>query len=431
MRPSGARTFYSENVRTVPLWRALQLSAIALASVSLAGYWTMTSTAGEARRVAQTTPGTPPQFTMLLAGRDIAYCYYHTPCKDQNSPEARKMTNTDTIMLLRVSASGVNVLSIPRDTQAGEFRTDLTWSAQKVNASYSFGGPERLVQRVEEITGDRIDYYAVVKTTYVASVIDALGGLDVNVPEPGIEWIDNAANVNFKLSPGQHHLAGPEAVLYMRVRKGFGDDYGRMDHQKAAIAQLVGKLKSARGLAALPTLLFGFQEGVETNADPAMLEQMRPFLGDYALNFATLPTTEIRGTTNLAPDRAALARLWGSGAPTLVAQQKASVRIFDASGENLGQKLAWALKGRGYVVSNVEAQPAHDESSQVFTVDEVGSATDLASLLGLPRLQGLRFPVETGEVGVLLGRDALQHFAELAALNPPRESAHLNGVTHD
>lgn len=419
MKQPQPTTFYSERGRTVPGWRAWQLSAIALSTLSLAGYWVLTSTAGEARRALMTTPGEPPRFTLLLAGRDIAYCGYHLPCEDQNSERARRETRTDSIMLIKVDGADVNVLNIPRDTQVGNFEPGLTWDVQKVNAAYAFGGPERLAQRVEEITGERIDYYAVVRTTYVASVIEALGGLNVNVPEPGIAFDDNAAKLHLHLKPGPQRLGGTDGVAYLRMRKGVGDDYGRMDHQKAAIAQLVDRLRTPVGLsAALPTILGQFRDGVETNADPAIVQQLVPYLSEYKLNFATLPTTEIRGTSNLMPDREALARLWGGGDNlTQVADRRATLRVFDASGEGLGAKLAWALQARGYVVTEIEDVPPSDETSQVFTLDEIPGAGEVARLLDLPRLQGLRFPVASGEVAVYLGRDAATRYAALAALD--------------
>lgn len=403
--------------RTVPVWRAWQLAALTLSTLSLAGYWTLTSTAGEARRAAINTPtGEPPRFTVLLAGRDIAYCYYRTPCQDQNSERARRETRTDTLMLMKVDGTRVNILTIPRDTQIGG-ENAFEAGYQKVNAAYAFGGPEQLVSRVEELTGDRIDYYAVVRTDYVAAVITALGGLVVNVPTR-IKFDDFAADLHVDLQPGPQRLGGKEAVAFLRMRKGVGDDYGRMDHQKAAIAQLVDKLRTPGGLAgALPTILRGLSGSVETNADPALVQAMVPYLGEYKLSFATLPTREIKGSTNLAVDREALAALWGGGGATLASEGKAAVRIFDASGANLGARVAWALRARGFHVSGVSRQDVSGERSQVFTLDEVSSAENVSRWLDLPRLQGLRFPVESGEVGVYLGADAAVRYAEL--LNVP------------
>lgn len=395
-----------------PRWRAGQVFGLSLAALTLWGYALLTSGEGAAPVVA----GEVPQFTVLLAGRDVVYCYYRQPCRDQDQRTGLYQTpNTDTIMLAKVSAAGVDVLSIPRDTNVGDYDFRSSPASQKVNSRYWTGGPTGLTRAVEEITGERVDAYMIVRTDYVERVIDALGGLDVTVPEPGIEWIDQAAGADLRLSPGKHHLGGQEAVWFLRVRKAFGDDYGRIDHQKQALTQLAGRLKTPQGLAALPTIMGGVGNGVETNLDPALLPTLLPHLPQLKLRFATLPTSPIRGTYNLAVDRERLAQVWGDLAPANPATEAPRIRVWDASGVQLGPRLVQALGTVGYPEVSVTELPRSGEASQVLTGPEVAAAGVLAELLGLPRLQGERFPVGAGEVGILLGSGAAQ---ELAALLP-------------
>ena len=395
--------------------RALQAFGLTLSCLSLGGFALLS---GAGRTVASSVlPGTAPQFTVLIAGRDIVYCYYQQPCKDQDQRTGLvQPPNTDTVMLVKVDGARVRVLNIPRDTNVGEFDRGESVAAQKVNSQYFSGGPQALKQAVETITGERVDSYVIVRTDYVERVINALGGLDVTVPEGGIEWIDRAAGVNLQLDAGPHHLEGPDAVLFLRVRKGFGDDYGRIDHQKQALTQLAGRLKSAQGLAALPTILGGIGNGVETNADPNTLAALRPFLPGLKLSFATLPTDEIPGTFNLAVNRERLAALWGDAPAPVTDAPGVKVTVVDASGAGLGEGLRTALTALGYADVQVTVAPPSQEASQVFTQQDVAQAGALADLLNLPRLQGERFPVAAGEVGVLLTRDAQENLKELAAL---------------
>ncbi|MEF2276954.1 LCP family protein [Deinococcus sp. YIM 134068] len=415
---------YPASRRSLARLRALQVAGLSLSALSLGGFAVL-SAPGSAPMSVSVPQGGVPRFTLLLAGRDIVYCAYRTPCRDQEQRTGLfQPPNTDTLMLVRVDAGRVSVLSIPRDTNVGEFDPQGSIAAQKVNSQYWSGGPEALTRAVETITGERVDGYVVVRTDYVARVIDALGGLDVTVPEGGIEWIDQAAGVDLRLPAGNHHLAGEQAVLFLRVRKGFGDDYGRIDHQKQALTQLAGRLRSPRGVAALPTIVGGIGDGVETNADPGLLPSLLPHLPGLRLTFATLPTRPIEGTFNLAADREALARLWGQGAEVtstgVGAVPDVSVRVVDASGANLGPGLERALRTLGYAQVTVETAPPSGEASQTFTGTSVEAANELAGALGLARLQGERFPVSANEVGILLGADARTSLAALADLSGSR-----------
>lgn len=427
LRPGVPGSFQFEFVAPAPAprsrrgVRAVQWGGLTLAALSLGGL-ALLGQPGDAAAGGSS----PPQFTLLVAGRDIVYCAPRTPCADQDQRTGLlQPPNTDTLMVVKVDGSAVNILNIPRDTNVGPFNPELRWAEQKVNSRYWAGGPAALVQAVETITGERIDAYVIVRTDYVARVIDALGGLDVTVPAGGVEWVDRAAGVDLRLPPGPHHLNGEQAVLYLRVRKGVGDDYGRIDHQKQALTQLASRLTSAQGLAALPTILGGIGNGVETDADPTLLTTLLPELPELRLRFATLPTTPIPGTSNLAVNPEALAQVWGGNAAAGRAAASSpgdlvdvTVRIRDASGADLGGRLAGALRALGYARVQVEVVPASREASQVITGLEVAAASQLADTLGLPRLQGERFPVGPGEVGILLGTDARQSLAALRALPP-------------
>ncbi|MBB6098840.1 LCP family protein required for cell wall assembly [Deinobacterium chartae] len=391
-------------------WRALQLTCMVLSVSSLMGYLAMTTQVAEgARAQLIVAPGEAPSFSVLLAGLDVAYCYYHTPCKP-GDPRIQSLSRTDTLMLAIFDKTHVKILSIPRDTW-------VDGTNRKVNAGYPIGGPEQMVHDVETVTGQRIDYYAVVKLSYVEDIIDALGGLDVNAPAP-VDFVDNAAKLRLKLDAGPHHLNGKDAVAFLRMRKapGWGDDYGRMDRQKEAVAQLLDKLRSPQGLSALPSLMAAFSQGVTTNADPGLLQQMVPHLGSYRLQMATLPTHDGQGSYLIA-DRSRLADVLGKDIPeNTVSQPTVPARILDASGQpGLGEALARYLRLRGLEVGQIEVQPKSLERSRVVTLNEVTSAQAYADFLGLARLQALRFPVSYGEVVIYLGADAAERFGGLAA----------------
>lgn len=448
--------------------RSLQISGLTLGALCGGGAALLTlSGSGSATDEAQQRP----EFTFLLAGRDVAYCGYHLRCEDQTQREGLyQEINTDTLMLVRVSGPKVDVLNIPRDTNVGDYDPEQPAASQKINSQYWQGGPQALVRGVERITGSAVNAYVVLNEDYVAELIDALGGLTVTVPPEGIQWVDNAAGINLDLPPGEQHLDGRTAALYLRVRKGVGDDWGRIDHQKQALTQLLSKVRSPQGLRAVPTLLGGFGQNIETNLDPDRLAALLPYLSQLDLAFSTLPTQDIEGSFNLAADHLALSEVWSNpmldgvrreaerqqteeareqalaeadgpatgwesegypatddlnsdelGEDTTAADPtrpaELPIVIRDGSGALLGPALARSLEQVGYQNIRLELHAPSPMSSQVLTQTAPAPAGTLAQLLGLPRLQGQRFGLEGGEVAIWLGTDAPE---ELAALVPLR-----------
>lgn len=384
--------------------RAAQAGGMMFASLALGGYLLLSSPPASAL-AGERSAG---ELTLLLVGRDVSYCAPHTPCEDQDSEQARRSANTDTLMLVRFSPQRVEVVSVPRDTQVGEFDPGRRHGLQKVNNQYAQGGPAQLLAAVGELTNGPVHYYAVVQVAAAARIIDALGGLDVTAPRD-VDFTDNAAGVSLQLPAGQHHLRGEDAVTYLRLRRGFGDDYGRIDNQKLALIQLGERLQSPQGLRALPTLLAELSR-METNLDPAFVQRAlraRP----PQLTFSTLPVEEIPGSSNLRP-LAQGAPVPTAGSAALADLDGLRLEVIDASGvPGLGAAVAGALAGYGLPATLSEA-PVR-ASSAVSTVTRTAEAEALADLLTLPKLQGLRQPAPYSGVAVILGRDAATHFSYL------------------
>lgn len=138
---------------------------------------------------------------------------------------------SDTMMLARVDPKGkkIAIISIPRDTQV-----DLgQYGEEKINAALAFGGPSLAVKAVSELAGVPISHYAEINLDGFSSVVDALGGIEVNVP---IEINDKEAGGH--LLPGVQTLSGGDALVLVRSRHAY-DDYGSGDLYRAANQRLV------------------------------------------------------------------------------------------------------------------------------------------------------------------------------------------------
>jgi LCP family protein required for cell wall assembly len=126
----------------------------------------------------------------------------------------------DTLMLIRAGGGAFRKLSIPRDTYAeipGQ-------SPQKINAAYAFGGAAAQIEAVEGFLDLEIDHVAIVDFTGFEDLIDAVGGVEVNLKHKLCADISGGAGggqggVSIRLPKGESTLTGEKALAYARVRK--------------------------------------------------------------------------------------------------------------------------------------------------------------------------------------------------------------------
>ena len=146
---------------------------------------------------------------------------------------------TDTIMLVHIPGFGSDVpttlVSIPRDSYVpipGQ-------GHDKINAAFAAGGPQLLIQTVEQATGIRLDHYAEIGFGGFAAVVDAFGGVTVCPREP-ID--DPLAGIN--LPAGCQRLDGRNALGYVRSRATPRADLDRMINQREFMAALLHRVAS-------------------------------------------------------------------------------------------------------------------------------------------------------------------------------------------
>ena len=143
---------------------------------------------------------------------------------------------TDTIMLMHLPLRGKPTLvSIPRDS----YVPVPGYGYDKINAAFSIGGPQLLVETVEHNTGLHVDRYAEIGMGGLAGVVDAAGGVEICVAEP-ID--DPLANIN--LQPGCQQMDGPTALGYVRTRATAQGDLDRVVRQREFMTTLVARVLS-------------------------------------------------------------------------------------------------------------------------------------------------------------------------------------------
>ena len=173
---------------------------------------------------------------ILAAGRDRASGLY------------------DSLMLIGFDRDrgSICVLQIPRDTYA-EFTSG---SYKKINGAVaSLGGMDGLVSFLEESLGIDIDGYLSFDLEAVSEVVDAIGGVEVDVPED-MYYEDRDQGLSISLESGIRNLNGKEAEMLIRYRSGYArGDIERLDTQKLFLKALINKVKDTSSLSLLLELL--------------------------------------------------------------------------------------------------------------------------------------------------------------------------------
>lgn len=188
--------------------------------------------------------GQKSSLNILLLGVDYNY--------DSKAQRYTKGARSDTILVLRVEPLGkhLSMLSIPRDLYVG-LGENASYGYDRINAAYSYGGPELTIETVERITGLRIDHYVAVKSDVVAKLVDAVGGVPIEV-EKQMDWDDNWAGLHIHLKPGAQRLSGEQAVGYCRFRRDAEGDFGRIRRQQKFLGALIKELKKPANFTKAP-----------------------------------------------------------------------------------------------------------------------------------------------------------------------------------
>ena len=167
---------------------------------------------------------------------------------------------SDTLMVatLDPKKDQAALMSVPRDTRVKI--KGHGWD--KINAAYAYGsakgGPEageKLAQRtVEDFLGVNMDHYVVVNIQAFQKIIDAIGGIDIDVEKRMYyedPWDDDGGLI-IDLQPGMQHMDGKTAVTYVRYRDEEGD-IGRIKRQQKFMKACMDKVTSPAIIPKLPS----------------------------------------------------------------------------------------------------------------------------------------------------------------------------------
>ncbi|MDZ7799483.1 MAG: LCP family protein [Trueperaceae bacterium] len=408
--------------------RLLQAVGLLVAVLGLVGFWWN-------RDVPRTELGTQQRellgieedafhASFVVAGRDVFYGegeadpIYGEGGRivgwDFQGPSHTRGINTDTILYVQIVDAEVIMVAIPRDLFVGS-------GTRRINGVLAREGSDGLVERVEAIMGVPIDYHAIIDLDIFERVVDALGGVEVNVPER-MYYRDVAGGLEIDLQPGPQVLDGEEAGDFVRYRQFRRGDIDRIDNVKRLAYAMLARVKElhVRAAGALPDLMSTYFDQVETNASPALLRRLIPRIDAFEIRSATLPTRDVvrdgaQGlTTDPAEVESFLATTFGGSARAFRDAPEGTLLITDRSDTpGLGawyrdRLIAYGVPEERLLLREGDLDPS---GTRVVAVADAWSDADYyATLLGtgkqqvadLPRVDGTEIRLE-----LVLGGDAL------------------------
>ncbi|MGP3636636.1 LCP family protein [Streptomyces sp. 24-1644] len=152
---------------------------------------------------------------------------------------------TDSMMILHDGSNGPTLVSLPRDSnveipsfvgsESGKSYKG-TGRTVKLNAAYAEDGPELLVRTVEFNTGLRIDHYVEIGFGGFAQIVDAIGGVELDIPKA---FKDKKSGADFQA--GKQTLDGEQSLAFVRTRHAFSSDLDRTKNQQKFLAALASQ----------------------------------------------------------------------------------------------------------------------------------------------------------------------------------------------
>jgi LCP family protein required for cell wall assembly len=326
------------------------------------------------------------------------------------------------------------MLSIPRDLYVPLPNSS---AMNRINTAIAYGGPAYAMRTVEYNFGIAIQHYVRVNFTAVTTVVDLVGGIDVNVDQDIDDPTYPDMNYGydpFVISKGLHHMDGATALKYARTRHQTSD-FTRMRRQQQIIMALRDRVLSTDAIGRLlpnaPQILSTLSSSIVTDLGPSDIVQLVMLAKDLPPDnitrvtvdeTAAQPWTTPGGAQILLPNRNRIsqltAQLYREPVPTLAVAEGVSaterIAIQNASPDRAVAINAQTYLSRlGYRVVDVRNTAQDYTTSVIYDYHGAGAFTQhLATALGLPAsvitMTLPAAPLNQVDVLVILGGDYRQ-----------------------
>lgn len=200
-------------------------------------------------------------FTVLIMGVD----------SKNDGLKANASFNGDTLMLISFNPHTLSstVFSIPRDTYV-PIACLKNNDSSKINSSAAYG-TKCVIDTVQNLTDIKIDYYVKINFKGVVDLVNALGGVDVTVPD-GIDFCEQNSNRSHKakdlqcIKSGYQHMDGEKALAFARHRKTLpAGDFQRVQHQQLVVEAIANSAKGLKNINDFYSVLDAISRNIDTN----------------------------------------------------------------------------------------------------------------------------------------------------------------------
>lgn len=215
-------------------------------------------------------------YTILLGGLD-----------DENGG-----SDTNLLMALDAQNGSIHIVSLPRDTLL-----NVSWSVKKLNNAYHHGGFSQTMNEVSRLLGIPVDYYVTVDLQAFAELVDAIGGVDFDIPV-NMDYDDPYQDLHIHFEQGPRHLTGQEALQVVRWRQnndgtGYATaDIGRIGTQQAFLTAVAKQTLQLSNWDKIGSMAEIFQKSVDTDlklSNLIWIGEQALTIGSDGIFFHTLP----------------------------------------------------------------------------------------------------------------------------------------------
>ena len=342
-------------------------------------------------------------------------------------------TRTDVAFVVHYDSSqeSLSLLSIPRDTRVDvcsevEQLLGRKYGVMKFNAVHAIGGkeygPQAAVLQLEDLLGVKIDHYVKVDFDALVEIVDAVGGVEVDVPQD-MKWdMSDTGDIKIDLKKGLQTLDGNKALQLVRFRKGYADgDVGRIQVQQMFLKALATKVlrteSIVKNLGEYIKVMYKYVDTDVSLTDALKYANYITKIDMSKMTMETLPGVGqyIGGVSYFIHDPAetteVVDRIFYNAAPAVNADGTADSKgltIQIANGGSvagLAARFTERLENDGYTL----AEPTNDTGEQRkytrIQVKTEGTGQDLVSYFKDARVEVAPSAVGSADIRIVLGTE--------------------------